>query len=71
MVREHRPQAHSPGMQNRFMAKAAQASVTMNNLNLFSDYNISKDWKKGEDGWKSGFSVDDEERYMIDFETIR
>ena len=70
MVGEHRPQAHSPGMQNGFMAKAAQACVTVHNFNLFSDYDVSKNWKKGEDGWKSGFSIDDEERYMIHFEPI-
>jgi len=39
-------------------------------LNLLSDYDVSKDWKERKDGWKSSFSIDDEERYMVHFETI-
>lgn len=57
-------------MQNSFMAQAAQACVTVHNFNFFSDHDISKDWKKGEDSRKSGFSVNDEERHMIHFEPI-
>ena len=44
--------------------------MSVDNLNLFSNKNVSEDWEKGEDCWHGRFSIDDQEWYMIDFETI-
>jgi hypothetical protein len=71
MIRKHRPQIHRPGMQDSLMAKTAQARMAVHNLNLFPDDDVSKYRKKGEDCWKSGFSIDDKEWYMIYFEAVR
>jgi hypothetical protein len=57
-------------MQYSFMAEAAQTRVPMNNLDLFSNENVSEDWKAGEDGWKCGSTVNDEKWDMVDFEAI-
>ena len=53
-----------------FMTQAAQTSVAVDDFNLLPDDDIAEDWKEGEDGWKRGFSINDEEGNMIDFETI-
>ena len=52
------------------MAEAAQAGMAMYNFDLFSYYNIPKYRKEGKDRRHSRFSVDDEERNMIDLEAI-
>lgn len=70
MIRKHRPQPHSPRMQNRLMAQTAQTRMTMHNLNLLSDDNISKNRKEGKHGGESGFAVDDEEGDVVDFEAV-
>ena len=44
--------------------------MAMNNLNLFSNDNVSKDGEERKDGWHCGFSINHEEWDMIDFETI-
>ena len=52
------------------MAQTAETSMTMDNLNLFPEDNISKHRKEGEDSWKGRFTVDNVERNVIDFETV-
>ena len=52
------------------MAEAAQASMTMNNLNLLSNDDVPEDGEEGEDCRHRGFSVDDQEWDMIDLESI-
>ena len=44
--------------------------MSMNDLDLFSNDDIPKDWEEGEDGRKGSFAIDDEKGYMVDFETI-
>ena len=67
MIREHRPQPHSPSMQDGFMTQTAQARMTMHDLNLLSDDNVPEDREEGKYGWEGGFSVNYEKRNMIDF----
>jgi hypothetical protein len=43
----------------------------MHNFNLLSYHNVPEDWEKGEDCRKGCSSIYDQERYVIDFETIR
>ena len=52
------------------MAEAAEAGMTMNYFNLLPDYDVSKYWKEGEDGWHRRLSVNDEKRYMVNLEAI-
>lgn len=42
----------------------------MNNLDLFSDHDVSKYREKGEDGRKGRCTVDDEKGNVVDFEAI-
>lgn len=71
MIREHRPQSHSPCMQNGFMAQTTQARMAMNYLYLLSNDNVPEDGEEREDGWECRCSVDDEKWNMVDFESIR
>ena len=52
------------------MAEAAEAGMAMNYFNLLPDYDVPKYWKEGKDCWHRRLSVDDEKRYMVDFEAI-
>lgn len=45
--------------------------MAMDDLDLLTNYDVPKDGKEGEDGRKCGLPVDDEERNVIDFKTIR
>jgi hypothetical protein len=45
--------------------------MAMYNLYLLPYNNISKYGKEREDSWKGRSSIDDEERYMVDLESIR
>jgi hypothetical protein len=44
--------------------------MSMNNLDLLADDNIAEDREEREDGGKGGFSVDDEERHIVDLEAV-
>ncbi len=70
MIRKHCPQPHRPRMQYRLMTKAAEASMTVNNLNPLPQDNVAKDWKERKDRRHRRFSVDDEEWNMVDLEAI-
>ena len=70
MIGKDGAQAHGPRMQNGFMAKTTETSMTMHNLNLLTYYNVPKDWKKRKHRWKGSFAVDHEEGDVIDFEPV-
>lgn len=42
----------------------------MYNLNLFAYNNVPKDREEGEDRWHSRLAINDEERYMVDLQSI-
>jgi len=71
MIRENRPQPHCSSVENGFMAQAAQASVTMHDLNLLPNDNIPEYGEEGEDRGEGRGAIHDEERHMVDFEAIR
>lgn len=58
-------------MENCLNAEATQTGMSMNNLDLFSNDNVSKDREEREDGWKGSFAIDNEKWHVVDFETIR
>ena len=53
------------------MAEATQTPMSMYNLYLLSNDNVSKYRKEREDCRESRLTVDDQERDMVDFEAIR
>jgi hypothetical protein len=57
-------------MKNSLVTKTAETSVAVDNLYLFSDDDIPKDWEKGEDGGHRRFPIDDQKGDMVDFETV-
>ena len=70
MIRKHRPQPHSPSMQNRLMAQTAQTGMPMHNLNLLPQHDIPENRKKGKHGRERGFSVNDKEGHVVDLEAV-
>ena len=70
MIRKHRPQPHSPRMQNRLMAQTAQTSMPMHNLNLLPQHHIPENREKRKHRRKRSFSVNYKERDVVDFEAI-
>jgi len=57
-------------MKNCLVAEAAKTSMTVDDLNLFSDCYTAEDWKEREHRRKGGLSVQDQERNMIDLESV-
>jgi len=53
------------------MAQVTQARMPMHNLDLLSNDNIPEHWEEGEDSWKGGGAVDNEEWHVVDLESIR
>jgi hypothetical protein len=58
-------------MQDCFMTEATQTRVTMNDLDLFSDYDIAKDREERENRRKGGLSIDDQKWDMVDLQSVR
>lgn len=52
------------------MAKTTETGMTMNNLDLLPNDDVSKDRKEGKDGGEGGLAVDDKERDMVDLEAV-
>lgn len=52
VVREDGVQTHRSSMQQSFVAKIAERSMAVNNLNLLSDENLPENRKRGEDSRK-------------------
>lgn len=70
MVRKDRPQSHCTRMEDSLLTETAQASMSMDNLNLFADDNVSKYGEEGKDGGHCRLAVDDEEGHMVDLESV-
>jgi hypothetical protein len=52
------------------MAETAQTGMTMNNLDVLANDDISKDGEEGKDGGEGGLAVDDKERDVVDLEAV-
>lgn len=44
--------------------------MTVDNLNLFANNDVAEYGEEREERWHRGLAVDDEERNMVDFETV-
>ena len=44
--------------------------MAMYNRDLFSNKDVSEDWKAGENGWEGSCAVDDKKWDVVDFEAI-
>ena len=65
MVREDCSQTHRPGMQDRFVAEAAETCMTVHYLDALSNDDVPEDWKEREYGWHSRLSVNHEKRDVV------
>ena len=45
--------------------------MPMHNFNLLSQNDVPEYREEGKDSREGGFSIDDKERHMVDFETVR
>lgn len=54
-------------MQYGLVTKIRKGSMAVNDLDPFAKDDGPEDGEEGEDGWKGGFAVDDEEGDMVDF----
>jgi hypothetical protein len=70
MICKDSSQAHGPRMQYSFVAQAAETGVAMDNFDTLADHDIAEDGEEGEDSRKRRLPVDDQERYVVDFEAI-
>ena len=57
-------------MQYTLVTETTETCVAMYNLDSLPDYNVAKDWEERKDGGKGSLAVYDEERDMVDLETI-
>ena len=71
MVCEDGAKTHGTCMKNAFMAKAAETCMPVHDLYVFSDEDVAKDGKAGEDSWKCCLSENDKKRDMVDLQAIR
>lgn len=44
--------------------------MTVHDLDAFAYDDVAKDGEEGEDGGESSFAVDDEERHVVDLQTV-
>jgi len=70
MIRKDSAQTHRPSMEDTFMTQAAEAGMTMYDLDLLSYDDVTENWEEREYSRKSGLSVYNEEWDVIDFEAI-
>lgn len=70
VIGEDGSQTHCAGVEDGFATEAAETRMAMNNLNLLSNDNVAEDGEEGEDGGEGSFAVDNEERNMIDLQSI-
>lgn len=67
VIREDSSQAHCSCVQDGFMAKTTETSMSMDDFYPFAYYNVAEDGKEGEDGWEGRLAVYHKERDVIDF----
>lgn len=71
VIRKHRPQPHSAGVQDTLMAEAAQTGMAMHNINLLPNHDVAEDGEERENGRKCRGPVDDQKGDVVDLESIR
>jgi hypothetical protein len=57
-------------MKDSFPTEAAQTGVSMNNVNLLSNHNVSEYGKERKNGRECCFAVDNEEGNVVDLQSI-
>lgn len=70
VISKDSPQPHGSSMQDSFMAQTAETSMAVDNFDSFAYDNVAEHWEEGEDSGEGRFSVDDEERHVVDFEAV-
>lgn len=70
MICKHSPQSHRPRMQDSLVAETTQTGVSMHNLDLLPNHNIPKYREEREHRGHRRLAIDNEERHMVDLESI-
>lgn len=70
VICEDGTQTHGPTMENGLMTQSTQARMAVDNLDLLSDKDVAQDREGREDSREGRGSEDDEERDMIDSNSI-
>jgi len=70
VIREDRPQPHSPRMQYGLMAQTTKTGMAVYDADVFANDDVSEYGKEGEDGRKGGFAVYDPEGDVVDFQAV-
>lgn len=67
VIRENRPQPHSPCMQDCLVAQTTETGMTVYDADVFSDDDVSENREEGEYGREGGLAVYDPEGNIVDF----
>lgn len=70
MVCEHCAQPHGPRMEDSLLAETAQTRMAVDNLDLLADDDVAEYREEGEDSRHRRFAVNDEERDVVDLQSI-
>ena len=70
VVCEDCPQPHGSSVQDGLVAQTAEAGMAVYDLDSFAYDDVAKHREEGEDGGEGSLAVDDEERHIVDLETI-
>lgn len=70
VIGEDGSQTHCAGVEDGFATEAAETRMAMDNLDLLPNDNVAENGEEGEDGGEGSLAVDNEERDMIDLESI-
>ena len=70
MVRKDSPEAHGPGVQDSLVAQTGQTRMAVNDIDSFPQHNVPENGKETKHGRKGGAAVDDQERHVVDFQSV-
>ena len=70
MIGEDGSQTHCAGVKDGFATEATETRMAMDNLDLLPNDNVAEYGEKGEHGREGSFAVDNEERNVIDLESV-
>ena len=68
MIGKDGSQAHSSRMKDTFMAETTQTRVSMNDLDAFSNHDVSEYREEGKHRGHGSVTVDDKEGYVVDLQ---
>lgn len=70
MIGEDGSETHCAGVEDGFATEATETRMAMDNFDLLPNDNVAEYGEEGEDGREGGLAIDNEERNVIDLESI-